>query len=117
MPRRLPTTWTGSAKANEVSPAGSTPSPASGRAQRALSSATRSASSDWSVAATAYFAASCPLPSVMRINRLKISPAGVPSSALGTGSAGGRTRARGLNSTAVTACALDATQRPSASSL
>ena len=56
------------------------------------------------------------LPSFIRTSWRKISPAGEPRSALGTGSATGRTRQRSWFKTAVTAAALVATQRPSASS-
>jgi hypothetical protein len=45
-----------------------------------------------------------------------MSPAGEPSSAVGTGSVGGRTRQHALVSTAVTAAALVATHSPSVSS-
>ena len=52
----------------------------------------------------------------MRTIRPKTSPAAVPTSAFGTGSLTGRTRQSSLVSTAVTAAALAATQKPSVSS-
>jgi hypothetical protein len=82
------------------------------RAQPTARARTLSPSSVARAPATTCFRGPWAGPSVMRTSRPKISASGEPRREAGTGSAGGRTRTRGLVRTAVTASALAATQSP-----